>query len=119
MSEPSAFEVFERMCSIEPDCIFMAPLSNVHRMQVVKGGGKATIGVDRECIDGLKDGRFCGGLLLADREVFEKVRKEIEESRQEPPIYDSQGRRIRCFDCGSLNAVHPVDGSWSCTSSCG
>lgn len=78
MTEPSAFEVFELMCSIEPDCIFMAPLSNVHRMQVVKGdGGKVTIGVDRECINGLMDGRFCGGLLLADREAFEKVLKSM------------------------------------------
>jgi len=37
----------------------------------------------------------------------------------EPPIYNEQGLRIKCYDCGSPMAVHPVDKSWSCTGSCG
>jgi len=48
----------------------------------------------------------CGG---------ERKRKEWIE----PPIYNAQGLRIKCYDCGAPMAVHPTDKSWSCTGSCG
>lgn len=81
MSEITPFDVFKKMAQTEDD-IFLAPLKNIHRMQILKGGdGKITIGVDRETIEGLRIGQFCGGLLLADIDSFERVRSELEAGR--------------------------------------
>jgi len=81
MSEISSFDVFKRMAETE-DEIFLAPLNNIHRMQILKGGyGKVIIWVDRETIEGLRLGRFCGGLFLANVDAYNRVKADMEAAQ--------------------------------------
>lgn len=71
------FEVMAEMCRRGLK-IYMAPLSNIAEMQKVKAGAQITIGVEEHIMWGLNDSKFCGGFLLADKEQFDALKKELE-----------------------------------------
>lgn len=73
------FDVLRAMGDAEQD-IRVAPLSNVIYMQRTKKGTQITIGVDGDVVAGLAKGRFVGGLILADKEQFEAMRRALEGS---------------------------------------
>lgn len=77
-TEISSFDVMEEMSKRDLK-IYLAPLSEVENMQKTKRGTKVTIGVGLDCISGLMNGEFCGGLILCDKKQFDRIKREMEE----------------------------------------
>lgn len=64
------FDVCKAM-ALENQDIRMVPLSNVTDLRKVKAGTNVTIGVQGDLVAAIGlEGRFVGGLLLADRAQF-------------------------------------------------
>lgn len=59
--------------------ILLVPLSNVFRLKRVKHGAHLTIAVPGEVMDGIVEGRYVGGLVLADRKEFVAIKRKIED----------------------------------------
>ena len=62
--------------------IGLAPLSNIERLNFVKrkGGTLVQIGYPGNILAKIVRGGYLGGLILADAEQYEQVRKELEEA---------------------------------------
>lgn len=71
------FDVMKLMGERNLD-IQLAPLGNVLRVHKVKAGTQVTIGVGGDVVAGIADGRFVGGLILADQEQFHRLKQEME-----------------------------------------
>lgn len=76
------FDVLARM-SERNRKVQLAPLSNVTRAKAVKRGSEINIGASGNVIAGILNGKFVGGLILADRAEFESVKAELERERAE------------------------------------
>ncbi len=72
------FQVAEELSTRNSPAIKLAPLDNVRNMRKVKAGTNVEIGVGFDCISGILDGRFTGGLLLCDTAEYLKVKAEME-----------------------------------------
>lgn len=60
--------------------IQLAPLSNIINMKKVKAGTQITIGVGGDVIFGIMEGKYVGGLILADKAQFDAIKEEMEGS---------------------------------------
>jgi antitoxin (DNA-binding transcriptional repressor) of toxin-antitoxin stability system len=76
----NSFDVLKAMSLANKD-IRLAPLSNILRIQRVKAGTQVTIGFEGDVVAGLANGRFVGGLILADAREYEETRRGIEKER--------------------------------------
>jgi hypothetical protein len=73
----SSFDVLKLMCERNMK-IQLAPLENVTYLRKVKAGTQVTIGVGGDVIGSIYAGKFVGGLILADKEQFREIEKELE-----------------------------------------
>ena len=71
------FDVLKVMCERDMD-VRLSTLDNVTEARKVKGGSKVSIGVAGDVVTGIALGKFVGGLLIADREQFHQVKRELE-----------------------------------------
>lgn len=72
------FDVLKRMGEKGLD-IRLAPLGNITNLRKVKAGTQVTMGIEGNLVAALGiDNKFVGGLILADREQFDRVKMEIE-----------------------------------------
>lgn len=76
MSEPNNVDVLKAMGEANKD-IRMAPLGNILRVQYTKLGTQITIGVEGNLVAAIMNGRFVGGLILADKRQFDEVKAEL------------------------------------------
>jgi len=59
--------------------IRLAPLSNITNLRKTKAGTLITIGVEGDVVAAIGlDGRFVGGLILADKVQFDETKRELE-----------------------------------------
>jgi hypothetical protein len=58
--------------------VTLAPLSNILNMRKVKAGTQVTIGLEGDLIMPLLEGKFVGGLILADQAEFYRVKADLE-----------------------------------------
>lgn len=75
------FRVFSVMCNRGSQSLKLAPLGNIRRMNTVKGGAQITIYVPRDVMDDLACGDCVGGLIVASRAEFIKIKAELESSQ--------------------------------------
>lgn len=75
----NSFDVLKEMGERDMN-VMLAPLSNIIRANKVKAGTQITIGFAGDVIAGIMDGKYVGGLILADKEEFERVKREIESA---------------------------------------
>ncbi len=73
----SSFDVMKVMSQRNMD-IRLSTLDNITEVRKVKAGTKITIGFYGDVVGAIANNKFCGGLLLCDKEQFEAVRKELE-----------------------------------------
>jgi hypothetical protein len=78
MKTVGAFDVFKRMVDVDDKALELAPLNNIIHLKAVNAGTQVTIGVGRNILNDILDGRLVGGLILCNKEQFEKVKKEGE-----------------------------------------
>lgn len=71
------FDVLKRMGESNRN-IRLAPLSNIVRVKYTKKGTEITIGVSGNVVMDVATGNFVGGLILADKEEFDKTKAEME-----------------------------------------
>lgn len=77
-SSVGSFEVITRMINSDGQA-YLSPLDNIISMRKVKAGVQITIGVgDPVTIEKIASGGFVGGLLLADKEEFRRMKTEME-----------------------------------------
>lgn len=84
MSQVNAFDVFSEMVRSDNKALKMAPLSNILRAnygQRVRGT-QVTIGVDGNIIGDILHGKYVGGLILVDKEEFDKVKRVLESAKE-------------------------------------
>ena len=72
-----AFDVFKAMSRRNMD-IRLSTLDNIIQLRKVKAGTNVTIGVYGDIVGSVFNGKFVGGLLLADKEQYQAVLKELE-----------------------------------------
>ena len=77
--KPNNFDILKTMSERNLD-IRLAPLGNILRAQLTKKGTQITIGFPGDVVAAVMDGKFVGGLLLADRKQYNAVAKELEKS---------------------------------------
>jgi hypothetical protein len=59
----------------------MAPLANVTSARTLsKGNGVIEIGVDAAAVHDVLAGKVVGGFIIADRDEFQRVKQEMEDS---------------------------------------
>jgi hypothetical protein len=73
------FDVMKVMAERNKD-IRLAPLTNITQVRKVKAGTLITIGVEGDVIGRIANGRFCCGLILADKDQFHEIKAELEKS---------------------------------------
>ena len=71
------FDVLNVMCQRNMD-IRLSTLDNLIELRKVKAGTNILIGYAGNVINEIALGKFVGGLLLADKEQFKAVKKELE-----------------------------------------
>ena len=116
------FDILKEMSNRNMD-IRMAPLDNITNLQKTRAGTQVTIGVAGYVVAAIGiEGRFVGGLILADRKQFEQVKTELgmlpvarsreeinEEVKQLHPIakdYDTELQsNDTCLACGAHDAL--------------
>lgn len=74
---PGTFDILKVMCERNLD-VRLSTLDNVSEMRKVKGGTKVSIGITGDVIKDVYFGKLVGGLLLANKEQFKQVKKELE-----------------------------------------
>lgn len=81
MSKVSNFDVMRVMSERDLD-IRLSPLDNIINMQTTHKGKdtNVTIGVYGNIIADIMNGRFVGGLILADKLEFARVKAELEQN---------------------------------------
>ena len=72
----SSFDVLKVMSERDMD-IRLAPLENIAELKKVKAGTEVTIGVEGDLVGAIFNGKFVGGLILADRDQFQRVKQEL------------------------------------------
>ena len=72
----SSFDVLKVMSERDMD-IRLAPLENVNKLVKVRAGTNVTIGVAGDVVGSIYAGKFVGGLILADRDQFQRVKQEL------------------------------------------
>lgn len=78
----NAFDVMKAMSAANMD-IRLAPLSNITHLQKTKHGTLITIGVEGDVVAAIGiEGRFVGGLILCDKEQYNKVGRELDEKER-------------------------------------
>jgi hypothetical protein len=74
----NSFDVLKRMSERSLD-VRLAPLGNITNLKKVKAGTQVTIGVAGDLVAALGlENKFVGGLILADKEQFDKLKAEME-----------------------------------------
>jgi len=75
------FDVMKAMSAANKD-IRLAPLSNVTKLQKTKAGTLITIGAEGDLVAAIGvEGRFVGGLILADKAQFDETKRALEEQQ--------------------------------------
>lgn len=69
------FDIMNKMASENLD-IKMAPLANIVEMKKTKNGCRLTIMVENELMDKIALNKYVGGLYLANKEQFFKIKKQ-------------------------------------------
>lgn len=82
MSKINNLDVLKRMGELNRD-IRLAPLGNLIRAKATKVGTEITIGVAGNVCNGLALGQYVGGLILADKQDFEKTKAEMDADAKE------------------------------------
>jgi hypothetical protein len=79
MKEVGHFDILKRMSEENLD-IRLAPLENVTYLRKVKAGTQVTIGVAGNVVHAIGvEGKFVGGLILADKEQYFETKKRMEK----------------------------------------
>ena len=73
------FDVLKVMCARNMD-IRLSTLDNIIELRKVKAGTNITIGFYGDVVGAIANGNFVGGMLLANSEQFQSVKKELEAS---------------------------------------
>ena len=81
---PNGFDVLKAMSVANKD-IRMAPLSNILRVQLTKAGTQITIGFEGDVVGAIANGRFVGGLILADAQQFAETERELSHKPVDSP----------------------------------
>jgi hypothetical protein len=71
------FDVMKAMGEQNKD-IRLAPMANILRLQKVKAGTQITIGVEGDVVGAIANGRFVGGLILADKAQFDETKRQLQ-----------------------------------------
>lgn len=72
------FDVLKRMGEENLD-VRLAPLDNITNLRKVNAGTQITIGVAGDLVAAIGiEGKFVGGLILADKKQFEAIRLKME-----------------------------------------
>lgn len=79
MSEQiSAMDVLKRMVDTNDPKIELSALgTNLVGLKKVKAGTEVTIGVSGDRVGSIYNGKYVGGLILADKARFDEVRAEM------------------------------------------
>lgn len=81
--KPHSFDVMKKMAEDNDPGLSLAPLEqNFLSLQKTKHGAIVTIGIPYEVMIGISQDRYCGGLLLVDKERFDAVEALL--SKAEP-----------------------------------
>ena len=79
----SAIDVLKRMVDTDDPKIELASLgTNLLNLKKVKHGTEVTIGVSGDRVGSIYNGKYVGGLILADKERFEEVKAEMLQDRK-------------------------------------
>lgn len=72
----TSFQVFDEMAILNDKSLMFAPLTNIVEVKIQgPGKGLIVVGVPEELIhDFLKGRQFVGGLILADKDAFERIK---------------------------------------------
>lgn len=97
------FDVLKRMGEQNLD-VRLAPLENVVRVQMTKRGTQVTIGCLGDLVAAFAQGRFTGGLILADTRQFEEVKRHLEHEAQ--PHDETSAPPVTCEYCST---PHPLN----------
>lgn len=73
----SAFDVLKIMCARNLN-IQLAPMENIAELKKVRAGTEVTIGVAGDMVGAIFKGKFLGGLILADKDQFDEIKRELE-----------------------------------------
>lgn len=80
----SAMDVFKRMVDTDDPKIELSPLgANLLNLKKVKHGTEVTIGVSGDRVGSIYNGKYVGGLILADKQRFEEVKSEMVRAKRE------------------------------------
>lgn len=77
----TVFDVLKVMAAREMDLQFVT-LDCIREVQKVKEGANITLRVKADIVDALAQGKLGGGLILADKEQFREVEKELREEQE-------------------------------------
>ncbi len=77
MAKVNNFDVLKKMGELNGK-IQMAPLGNIIHVKKVRAGTEITIGVAGDLVTAVFAGDFVGGLVLADKKEFDKLKAEME-----------------------------------------
>lgn len=76
-------DVFKRMVDTDDPKIELSPLgANLLNLKKVKHGTEVTIGVSGDRVGSIYNGKYVGGLILADKQRFEEVKAEMLRERK-------------------------------------
>lgn len=82
------FDVLREMGKRNLD-VRLAPLDNITNLKKVRAGTQVTIGVAGDVVAAIGiEGRFVGGLILADKTQFEALKAEMEKGANESDSTD-------------------------------
>lgn len=75
----SVFEMLADMVRNDDKALRLAPLSNIHEMEIYGGNGFVTFGVEPNVVMELsdKDKQFVGGFILVEKSALKKYEKKI------------------------------------------
>lgn len=76
MAEVNNFDVLKAMAAANLD-IQLAPLDNLVRATAGKAGTQVTIGVPGNIVGALMNGKYLGGLILADAKQYAETRRKL------------------------------------------
>lgn len=79
------FDVLKLMGERNMD-VRLAPLDNILNLKKVRAGTQVTIGVEGDVVAALGlEGKFVGGLILADKQQFDAIKAELARPAEPKP----------------------------------
>jgi hypothetical protein len=88
MPKANSFDVFKIMCASDNKKLQLSPLGNILGAKKVKAGTQVTIGVSGNVVTGITFGQYVGGLILCDKDEFERIAKMLEEGKSAEEVVE-------------------------------